>query len=36
MRDHKEMTLTASIDADRSDWDGVVPARITRGRSVKM
>jgi serine protease Do len=34
LRDHKELTLTAPIDEDRSDWDGSAP-RVTR-RPVKL
>jgi serine protease Do len=32
MRDHKETTLTATIDEDRSDWDMPVQRRIATGR----
>jgi serine protease Do len=32
IRDHKETTLSATIDEDRSDWDMPVPRRIAAGR----
>ena len=32
LRDHKETTLTATIDEDRSDWDMPVPRRMANDR----
>lgn len=32
LRDHKETTVSAIIDEDRSDWDMPVPKRIATGR----
>lgn len=35
LRDHKEMTVTASIDDDRSDWGTPMPRRVS-GRAIRM
>ncbi|MBS1874795.1 MAG: PDZ domain-containing protein [Acidobacteria bacterium] len=35
MRDHHEMTVTASIDDDRSDWGAPAPRRVS-GQAIKM